>query len=52
MGAPRGAGQTYLLFMWDLNMVGRRDINQVIDYSFESLLQSQISAMKKRDKEP
>lgn len=37
--------------MWGLNMVGRRDISQINNYAFGSLLQTEISAMKKSDKE-
>lgn len=36
--------------MWVLNMVGNWDSNQMINYAFGSLLQTEISAMKKSDK--
>ena len=32
-------------------MVGIRDINKMINYSFGTLLQTEINAMKKSDKE-
>ena len=32
--------------MWGLNMVEKRDINLIIKYSFGSLLQTEINAMK------
>ena len=32
--------------MWGLNMVEKRDLNLIIKYSFGSLLQTEINAMK------